>query len=202
MADGTENIPYTILCEDWRYFCLENAPQFLDGYPNDGSCMVDPDTKKVLDYNTSDTAVKYFKKLNEEYNKGIVDPESFTQTYDEYISKLSTGRVLGMIDQWWDFAYTAGDAIKQAGLDEQGCDYIPLPITIDESVKNQWHCSGGVLNVSDGLAITTSCEDVEAALQFVDDLLSQDIHNLRFWGVEGVDYNVDDNGEFLSLIHI
>ena len=56
-----ENIPYTILCEDWRYFCLENAPQFLDGYPNDGSCMVDPDTKKVLDYNTSDTAVKCWK---------------------------------------------------------------------------------------------------------------------------------------------
>ena len=196
MEDGTENIPYTILCDDWRYFCLENAPQFLDGYPNDGSCIVDPETLTVIDYNTTDTAVKYFQKLNEEYQKGIVDPESFTQTYDEYIAKLSTGRVLGMIDQWWDFAYTAGDAIKQAGLDAQGCDYIPLPITIDESVKNQWHCSGGVLNVSDGLAITTSCEDVEAALQFVDDPLSQDIHNLRFWGVEGVDYNVDDNGEF------
>ena len=196
MEDGTENIPYTILCDDWRYFCLENAPQFLDGYPNDGSCIVDPETLTVIDYNTTDTAVKYFQKLNEEYQKGIVDPESFTQTYDEYIAKLSTGRVLGMIDQWWDFAYTAGDAIKQAGLDAQGCDYIPLPITIDESVKNQWHCSGGVLNVSDGLAIPTSCEDVEAALQFVDDLLSQDIHNLRFWGVEGVDYNVDDNGEF------
>lgn len=196
MEDGTENIPYTILCDDWRYFCLENAPQFLDGYPNDGSCIVDPETLTVIDYNTTDTAVKYFQKLNEEYQKGIVDPESFTQTYDEYIAKLSTGRVLGMIDQWWDFAYTAGDAIKQAGLDAQGCDYIPLPITIDESVKNQWHCSGGVLNVSDGLAITTSCEDVETALQFVDDLLSQDIHNLRFWGVEGVDYNVDDNGEF------
>ena len=196
MEDGTENIPYTILCDDWRYFCLENAPQFLDGYPNDGSCIVDPETLTVIDYNTTDTAVKYFQKLNEEYQKGIVDPESFTQTYDEYIAKLSTGRVLGMIDQWWDFAYTAGDAIKQAGLDAQGCDYIPLPITIDESVKNQWHCSGGVLNVSDGLAITTSCEDVEAALQFVDDLLSQDIHILRFWGVEGVDYNVDDNGEF------
>ena len=196
MEDGTENIPYTIFCDDWRYFCLENAPQFLDGYPNDGSCIVDPETLTVIDYNTTDTAVKYFQKLNEEYQKGIVDPESFTQTYDEYIAKLSTGRVLGMIDQWWDFAYTAGDAIKQAGLDAQGCDYIPLPITIDESVKNQWHCSSGVLNVSDGLAITTSCEDVEAALQFVDDLLSQDIHNLRFWGVEGVDYNVDDNGEF------
>ena len=195
MADGTENIPYTILCDDWRYFCLENAPQFLDGYPNDGSCMVDPDTKKILDYNTSDTAVKYFKKLNEEYQKGIVDPESFTQTYDEYISKLSTGRVLGMIDQWWDFAYTAGDAIKQAGLDEQGCDYIPVPVTIDGR-PNQWHNAGGAFNESTGLAVTTSCDDVDAAMKFVNDLLDQDIHNLRFWGVKGTDYEVDENGEF------
>ena len=195
MEDGTENIPYTILCEDWRYFCLENAPQFLDGYPNDGSCMVDPDTLKVMDYNTSDTAVKYFKKLNEEYQKGIVDPESFTQTYDEYIAKLSSGRVLGMIDQWWDFAYSAGDAIKSAGLDAQGCDYIPVPVTIDGR-KNQWHNSGGVLNSGDGLAITKDCDDVEAALQFVDDLLSEEIHNLRFWGVEGEDYQVGDDGLF------
>ena len=196
MEDGTENIPYTILCDDWRYFCLENAPEFLDGYPNDGSVIVDPDTLTVIDYNTTDTAVAYFKKLNEEYQKGIVDPESFTQTYDEYISKLSTGRVLGMIDQWWDFAYTAGDAIKSAGLDAQGCNYVPLPITIDESVQNQWHNSGGVVNVSSGLAITTSCDDVEGALQFVNDLLGQECHDLRFWGVEGVDYEVDDDGMY------
>lgn len=162
MEDGTENIPYTILCEDWRYFCLENAPQFLDGYPNDGSV--------------------------------IVDPESFTQTYDEYIAKLSTGRVLGMIDQWWNFAYTVNDSLKQQGLDEKGCNYVPLPITIEEGIQNQWHNSGGVLNVASGLAITTSCEDVEGALQFVDDLLSQEVLDLRFWGEEGVDYEVDENG--------
>ena len=194
MEDGTENIPYTILCDDWRYFCLENAPMFLDGYPNDGSCMVDPETQKVMDYNTTDTAKAYFGKLNEEYKKGIVDPESFTQSYDEYISKLSSGRVLGMIDQWWDFL-NANDAIKQAGLDKQGCDYIPVPVTIDGR-DNQWHNSGGAFNASSGLAITTSCEDVEGALQFVNDLLSQEVHNLRCWGVEGKDYEVDENGEF------
>ena len=196
MEDGTENIPYTILCDDWRYFCLENAPEFLDGYPNDGSVIVDPNTQKVIDYNTTDTAVKYFKKLNEEYKKGIIDPESFTQTYDEYIAKISSGRVLGMIDQWWDFAYNGYDAIKSAGLDKQGCSYVPLPITIDRSVKNQWHNSGGVLNVSSGLSITTSCDDVDAAMKFVSDLLEQDMHDLRFWGVKGVDYEVDENGEF------
>lgn len=196
MEDGTENIPYTILCEDWRYFCLENAPQFLDGYPNDGSVIVDPEELKVIDYNTTPTAVKYFQKLNEEYHKGIVDPESFTQTYDEYIAKLSTGRVLGMIDQWWDFAYNVNDSLKQQGLDEQGCDYVPLPITIEEGIQNQWHCSGSVLNEASGLAITTSCEDVEGALQFINDLLSQEVHDLRYWGVEGEDYEVDENGLF------
>lgn len=196
MEDGTPNIPYTILCDDWRYFCLENAPQFLDGYPNDGSCIVDPETLTVIDYNTTPTAKRYFQKLNEEYKKGIVDPESFTQSYDEYIAKLSTGRVLGMVDQWWDFAYNAQDSLKQQGLDLLGCTYVPLPITIDKGIKNQWHNSGGVLNVSSGLAITVSCEDVEGALQFVDDLLDQDIHNLSFWGVEGVDYEVMENGEF------
>ncbi len=196
MEDGTENIPYTILCEDWRYFCLENAGEFLDGYPNDGSVIVDPEKKKIVDYNTTPTTKKYFQKLNEEYKKGIVDPESFTQTYDEYIAKLSSGRVLGMCDQWWDFAYTAEDAIKTAGLEDEGCKYVPLPITIDKGMHNQWHNSGGIVNVSSGLAITTSCKDVKGALQFVNDLLDQDIHNLRMWGVEGVDYNVDENGMF------
>lgn len=196
MEDGTANIPYTILCDDWRYFCLENAPEFLDGYPNDGSCIVDPETLTIIDYNTTPTAKRYFQKLNEEFKKGVVDPESFTQTYDEYIAKLSTGRVLGMIDQWWDFAYTVRDSLKQQGLDLKGCDYVPLPITIEEGIKNQWHNSGGVLNVANGIAITTSCKDVEGAMQFINDLLDQDIHDLRFWGVKDVDYNVDENGEF------
>lgn len=138
MEDGTKNIPYTILCEDWRYFCLENAPQFLDGYPNDGSVIVDPEGPTIVDYNTTDTAKRYFQKLNEEYHKGNVDPESFTQTYDEYIAKLSTGAVLGMCDQWWDFAFDVHDVFKQQGLDTIGCNYVPwdLPST------RAWKTSG------------------------------------------------------------
>lgn len=194
--DGTDNIPYTILCDDWRYFCLENAPEFLDGYPNDGSVIVDPATEKVIDYNTTETAKKYFKKLNEEYKKGIVDPESFTQTYDEYIAKLSTGRVLGMIDQWWDFAFTINDVFKQQDTEQYGYNYIPLPLTIEKGMENQWYTEGGEKNVSNGVAITTSCEDPDAVMKFMNDLLEQDIHDLRFWGVKGQDYEVGDDGLF------
>ncbi|GLB23865.1 ABC transporter substrate-binding protein [Lacrimispora xylanolytica] len=196
MPNGTKNIPYTILCDDWRYFCLENAPLFLDGYANDGSCIVDPETKKVIDYNTTPTAKIYFNKLNEEFKKGIVDPESFTQKYDEYIAKLSTGRVLGMIDQWWDFYGTVNDALKQQGLEDLGCNYVPLPITIKEGVKSRWHTSGDTVNVGSGISITKDCKDVEGAMKFIDDLLNQEIINLRNWGVKDVDYLVDKDGLF------
>lgn len=194
MANGTKHIPYTALCEDWRYFCIENAPQFLDGYPNDGSVIVDTDTMQVVDYNTTPTAKRYFQKLNEEYQKGYVDVEFATQTYDEYIAKLSTGAVLGMCDQWWNFAYNVNDVFKQQGLDEQGCNYVPLGLTIDEGMENRWHNYGDTLNNSSGVAVTTSCSDIDAAFKFMNDLLDQEIHDLRYWGVEGVGYLVDENG--------
>ena len=196
LDDGTAVIPYTILCEDWRYFCLENAPQFLDGYPNDGSVIVDKSgaEPKIVDYNTTPTAKMYFNKLNEEFNKGIVDPEFATQTYDEYIAKLSTGAVLGMCDQNWDFNYTIQDVFKSSGLDLEGCNYVPLGLVAEKGMENRWHTYADTLNNSSGIAVTTSCSDPDRAFKFLNDIMDQEIHDLRFWGVEGVDYLVDEDG--------
>lgn len=192
MEDGTPIIPYEILTDDWYYYCLENPPQFLDGYPNDGSVLVDPSTNQVIDYNTTDTAYRYFKKLNEEYKKGIIDPEAFTMSRDQYIEKLSSGRVLCMVDQYWNFN-TAVDSIKSQGLND--CTYVPLGLTIDEGMNERYH-SGSAIDVSNGLGITVSCKDVKGALQFVNDILSEEIMILRMWGEEGADYLVDEDGLF------
>lgn len=197
MADGTENVPFTILCDGWRYFCLENVPQFLDGYPNDGCCIVRPDSLQVVDYNTTDTAKRYFAKLNEEYHKGILNPEAFTSTYEEYLKELSSGAVLGMIDQWWEFYYTIQPIYEENHLNEQGCDYVPLPITMEEGIENQWHTvRSAEIDNSSGLSVTVSCEDIDGALQFVNDLLEPEIEKLRFWGEEGIDYSVGEDGVF------
>lgn len=197
MADGTENVPFTILCDGWRYFCLENVPQFLDGYPNDGCCIVKPDTLQVVDYNTTDTAKRYFKKLNEEYQKGILSPEAFTSTYEEYLKKLSTGSVLGMVDQWWEFYYSVQPVYEENKLSAQGCNYVPLPITMETGTKNQWHTvRSAEIDNSSGLSITVSCKDIEGALQFVNDLLEPEVEKLRFWGEEGIDYSVGEDGLF------
>ena len=70
---------------------------------NDGDVYVEQDTLTATLYQISDTAKSYYKKLNEEYHKGIIEAETFTQSYDQYIARLSTGAVLGMFDQGWNF---------------------------------------------------------------------------------------------------
>lgn len=192
MTGDLENIGFEIICDDWRYYSLENPPMFLSGYPNDGCCIVDPETLTAYNYNTTDIAKRYFNKLNEEYKKGIVDPECFTLNYDQYIAKISTGRVLGLIDQYWNFQ-TAEQSIETQGLYDHA--YVPLALIMDEGTEPKWH-SAAALDVSNGLSITTSCKDPEGAFKMIDDMLSQEMQTLVWWGEEGIDYMVGDDGVF------
>lgn len=191
-ADGQETVGFTMSTEDWRYFGVENPPLFLTGYPNDGACIIDPETITAIDYNTIPEAYQYYKKMNEAYNRKLVHPETYTMSYDQYISLLSTGRVLGTLDQFWNFN-TAVEALEAQGKFED--TYVPLPITIDGERVDRWH-SPAALDVSNGLSITKSCKDIEGALQFINDLLDDEIAKMIYWGEEGVDYMVDENGVF------
>lgn len=190
--DGTENTGFQILCDDWRYFCLENPPQFLAGYPNDGCAIVDPVTKKASVYDTIPEAKQYFQKLNEMYRKGIIKAETFFMSYEQYLEKLSEGNVLGMVDQYWQFM-DASNMLYGKGMTDR--TYVPLGIVADETLTDNYRCPD-VINSGNGLGITVSCEDVEGALQFLDDLLREDIQILRWWGEENVDYQVDEEGVF------
>ena len=99
--------------------------------------------------------------------------------------------------RWWQFYYSIQNAYDEQDLREQGCDYVPLPITREEGIANQWHVTRSAeMDSSTGLSITVSCNDIDGALQFVSDLLEPEIIKLRFWGKEGDDYCVDENGLF------
>lgn len=190
--DGQSNIGYEILCHEWRWFCLENVSQFLAGYPNDGAAIVNMETNEAKNYDDIPEAEAYYKKLNEMYNAGVIDPEAFTMSYDQYIAKLSTGRVLGMVDQGWDFLDAEQSLIAQG---KEDCTYVPLGLTLDGTTATKYF-TPSAFNSGDGIAITTSCKDVDGALQFLNDLLASDVMAMRNWGEEGVDYSVDENGKF------
>ena len=87
-----------------------NPVQHLMGRPNDGEVLIDVSNN---DFHTETFIDKpyakaYYKKLNEEYHKGLISKDTFVMSYDQYIAQLSSGTVLGMFDQTWDF----GDATR------------------------------------------------------------------------------------------
>lgn len=196
MSDGEDIIPFTTLCDDWRNYCLTNPPLFIGGYANDGSVAVDTSGKNptVIDYNISDTAKEYYRQLNEAYKNGVLDPDFADQTYDEYIAKLSTGAVLGMYDQYWDFYYSTDYVFEMNDLYDEGCGYVPLALVEEKGMTNQYHDYSDTMTYSGGFAVTKKCENVDLAFEFVNDILDQDIHDLRMWGVKDVDYYVDFDG--------
>jgi len=186
--NGEPYISYEIQATDVRMFALDNPPMFLDGHPNDGCCFIDPETLEAKDYNLLPTAKKWFKKLNEEYHKGIIDPECFVMETNDYYDKMATGRVLGMVDQHWNFGSTEDKLPDE-------CTYIPFGLTIDGKLEEHYR-DNPAFNASTGVGVSISCADPEGAVEFMSKLLEPDILNLRYWGVEGVDYYIDENGYF------
>lgn len=183
-------IGYNILTEDSLFMTLDNVPQYLEGYPNDGCCIVNKEngTPKAEDYALSETSYQWFKKLNEEYKKGTINPSFSIQSSEEYFSKMKSGKVLGMVDMYWNFK-TVDVALP---AEEH---YIPFGIVAKEGIEERYNYSE-YLDVSQGLGISVDCDDIEGAVKFINDLLDPEILRMRFWGLEGLDYSVDEDGIF------
>lgn len=192
-SDGKPNIGFEILCDDWRYFCLENPAMFLAGYPNEGCAIVDPKTQEASVYDTIPEAKQYYHKLCQAYSEGVIDPETFTLSYSQYIDKISAGNVLGFVDQYWEIM-DAQNSLYAYGREDR--TYVPLAITANEQIEGKYNCTEPNLNTGAGVGISVDCKDVEGALQFLNDLLTPEVMILRYWGEEGIDYEVDAQGLF------
>ena len=98
--DGQPTIGFEILNCPGREWGLTNPPQYLAGAPNNGGVIVDENNVASI-FADKDIAKRYYKFLNQMNARGLIDRESSTQTLDQYLAKLATGRVLGMYDQRW-----------------------------------------------------------------------------------------------------
>ncbi len=189
---GQPTIGFEILSDGWRDFCLKNPPEYLVGYPNDGGVVVNRETNIADFFWDKDYAKRYYKKLNEINSKGLIDPETFTMNYDQYMSKLSSGRVLGMFDQHWNFNNAERTLITANKIERT---YAPCPLVFDEKTKDYYY-DRPVLNVNTGFAITKNCRRPDRVIMFFDALMTEEWQKILGWGIEGEDYLVDNNGVF------
>lgn len=189
--DGSEMIGLTLAVSDWHWMITLGNPAgyIAEGAPDNGQWLVDENYNATYKF-TSDKIREYFKWLNKMYNEGLLDPEFATQTYDDYIAKIASGRVIALLDTDWDYA-DGEKVLKSDGKLEQ--TYCGLPLTMDKDTKAPSLMYQG-LPTGQGVGITTACKDPVAAIKYLDYICSDEGQVLVNWGIEGTNYQVDENG--------
>lgn len=190
--NGYPTVGFDMLAVSGFEWMLTTAPNYLDGNPNNGDFKVDDETYEAHIYADSDFSKRYFEKLSEEYAKGIIMPEAFTQNMEQYLEKIETGSVLGMFDQHWVFQLAEQELGKKGMYERQ---YVPLPLVFDEGTE-PWYRTKPYEHVGQGYGITVNCEDPGAVVQMFETFLSEKWQKVFQWGIEGEDYMVDENGRF------
>ncbi|MFC9709004.1 ABC transporter substrate-binding protein [Paenibacillus sp. NPDC056933] len=191
--DGRETIGFATLAgEPSSFFTLQNPAMHLAGYPNDGSVMVDMQSHEAKLVAGSDYQKQWMQKLNEVNAQGMLDPESFTMNRDQYLAKLTSGRVLG----YFSYSWQVGDAtnnLKKAGIDDKR--YVALPIVFDNDVKDQYIDPPGFVN-NYGIGITVNAKDPVRIIKYFDNLLKEENQILVQWGIKDQTYSVNDQGRY------
>ena len=187
-TDGLPTIPLTLNADDWKIMITVTNPAFLaTGAPDDGEFYIDPETYEAKLHYKRPVEKEYFRWLNKMYNDGLLDKDTFVQKDDQYKSKIASGRVLGLIDQEWNYG-EAENALKAANKHEY--TYAHFSVTLNEDIEDRSLQATGFDGY--GLGITTSCEDPVRAIKFLDWMASEEGQVLRNWGIEGKHYVVED----------
>ncbi len=189
--EGLPTIGLTLSASDWHWLITLGNPagSIADGAPDNGQWLIDEDYNAMYKFR-SDAEREYFRWLNRMYHEGVLDHEFATQTHEDYIAKVSSGRVLALVDKEWDYQDAERVLIADGKVDKT---YAPLPLTIGDDVKCPTLMSQGLVT-GQGVAITTACRYPEEAIRFLDYICSDEGQVLVNWGVEGINYFVDENG--------
>ena len=189
--NGMPTIAFTILTYNWRSFCLINPPNFLAGYPNDGNGTIDRVTHEYKVFLYQDISKRWFKKLNEMNAIGLIDRSCFVDNYDQYLSKVASGRVLGFHDQTWQFQNAEYTLTNQ---NMHNRTYAPLPIVFDESIRPHYR-NRRLPNVVQGIGISVKAKDPVRIIRFLDAQLDDEVQKIITWyGFVGEDYQLNENG--------
>lgn len=187
--NGNPNIGLTLNADDWRmYISVTNPAFYTTGAPDDGEYHIDIDTQEVTYHFRRAEEKEYFRWLNHMNAEGLLDKESFVQKYDQYKAKIASGRVLGLIDQDWNYA-DGEKALKAEGKFEYG--YGHYPVTLTEEYKDTSFWPTGFM-AGWGVGITTDTEDPVRAIKYLDFLASEEGQILINYGIEGEHYVMED----------
>lgn len=191
--DGQKRYGMSLVTSDgFRFqFSVEQPALLANGYPLNGQYVVKEDMSGIELAYRQDFFREYIRWYNKMYNDGLIDPESFTQNYDTYLAKVASGRVAGVVDGGWEFS-SANQQLRDSSNGELA--YTGFPCMVEENMTWLGDQPGDVAQ-NGGFSITTACKNPEKLINFFNFLASEEGQILTEWGIEGVNYTVDENGK-------
>lgn len=191
--EGADRIGFAIYAPTGNFFTVTNAANHLAGYPNDGDVMIDMETYEAKMYAGSEEMKRWLKTLNELNAEGLFDPETFTMNQDQFLEKMTSGRLLGYFAYGWQVG-EATNTLKIADVDD--LRYAPLPVTFEKGIKDQYiDAPGFIANRGVGISIKAKDKAVRI-IQYFDNLLKEENQILTQWGEKGVTFEVNEEGRF------
>jgi putative aldouronate transport system substrate-binding protein len=191
---GQPTIGFSGPAESWRYVFSLLMAERIYGFPNTGRRLYHPQEDfRSYDRNTQVYRYNYLLRLWEMNQEGLLDPQYFSQTHDEYVAKIAAGRVVGFGDERWQI----GDAFTLIKNEQRVDDvYIPFALLSPNRVPGMNCPYAGIkgLPIRLTIAISVNAADPAGILQYLDFLASPEMLDLNFWGIEGVHYQRDASG--------
>lgn len=189
--DGLDRIGISLSTSDWHWLITLGNPAgaIADGAPDNGQWLIDENNQAMYKFR-SEKEREYFRWMCRMYNEGILDPEFATQTNDDYIAKIASGRVVCLFDKDWN--YQDGEKVLKAD-GKYGSTYCGVPVTMDKDTKCPVLMYQG-LTTGTGVGISSTCADPVKAIKFIDFLCSDEGQVLNKWGIEDVNYFIDESG--------
>jgi len=200
--DGQETIPLMLLGSDWRWLITVGNPAgFTLGFQDDGEWIIDEETGEAMLKYLYPGFREYFRWLNDLHNEGLIYVSSFTQTHEDYLGHLSSGRVLGILDQNWSIgqAQTVLRDVEveiEEGVFEAGWrQFMPIGPTLNaDTVPVAATRVSGFMGGM-GISIAADSPHADLAFDFLNWFASEEAQILTNWGIEGVHWEFNAAGE-------
>jgi len=187
--DGKKTIGMSLITSDgWRYeISLGDPASYTTGIADNAEWYVDEKSGKVIMKYETPGVKTYFQWLNHMYNIGLLDPETFTQDYNTYLSKISSGRVVGLADGLWEINAAVANLKDAKKFDKT---YVPFPILQNPKTQKWMAVQSDGSVASGGFSITTACKNPEKIVNFFNYLAGEEGQILKEWGILGVNYDI------------
>lgn len=174
---------------DWdgdRCYPVWTTYMFLNGWQIEASPLayVSADATGDVTSILSDDGeyLKGLKWLNTAVNMGIVDPESNAQVFDNYNGKAANGQYLFT---WWDW--------YRGYSDEYSEDYYGYAPVWPDDMRMKLG-TANILGEGRWIGISSACENVDAALEFLNWFYAEETCDLLINGPEGLLYEWSEDG--------